>query len=430
MQWEEIDVEKVAQDLELLAKQKSGFDSHALAEKFEVVLDLEVVAEVAGDLENLRAARLAALRSVLRNCVDRIALSETRTAASIYFFLLSPDELFDLGLSDSLLKSTLTQRREAIAHLRNDTASAFRNGDEHRMCPLVAGELLRYEVETRKRPPLPPVDEHERDAGLDAMTTRSATQAVSRAISSFYHEDQHLLALASLLIPDRPIYYDAALQLAMSDGARKDEYEYRLSFSFTAEMQEYVVGYVARSPLTDALLVGAKGVTDVYSFSTPAGRDECYDKVNGSLDVVTLITSLSDGRTRHQPARLEPVPEDEYGHYLATELDQHSDSVKLLRARLPQPQSGSHSRVNISQHFTERKSDHFCYWVADRPIFLRHVRVDVRDFTPPASERERRVTFQPFMMTTNKDLSLDRDNVIDVETANWLIRGQGFVVVW
>jgi hypothetical protein len=244
-----------------------------------------------------------------------------------------------------------------------------------------------------------------------------------------YRRDSHLLPLASLLVPDRAIYYDAIIHLRLEDHPDDESlYNYRLSLTFTANLSEYVVGYVAGSQLTDVLLSGAQNLTDVYSFSTVEARDACYEKLCGSVDVVTLITTMQDGRTRHQALKLEPVPEADYESYLGIENELYSNSVRLLRAPIPH-HSDQMVRLRVTQSFEQNKSDHFCYWVIDRPLYLRQLRADTRDFTPPETDRSGRLTLQPFMMATDAEISL-RDGQVDVETENWLIRGQGFALIW
>jgi hypothetical protein len=425
-----LDVEALEGDLSVLAHQKSGFERpEALMDRLQVLLSLQAVKQVAGAMQDSRAARVAALRTVLRQSVGRIVSEATRRTAAIYFFLLTSKELEALGLSPTLTQAPLGERRQAIANLLHSTPAAFRNGDEHRICALVAGELLCYETKVchmLDEPKLPELDGSE---STTSITAQGATQAIRLAISQLYRNDTRLLPLASLLVPDRVIYYDAVVDLTLIDSeADPERYIYRLSLTFTAELSDYVVGYVCRSHLTDTLLVGTKRVTDVYSFSTDDARDECVKRLSGSLDVVTLVTARPDGRTAHKGLRMEVVPKDEYEVYLGDEYEKHGKDIKLLRAKLPESQVPV--RLKVVQEFSLHKSDHFCYWVADRPIYLRQLRVDTRQFTPSGSSRDGRVTLQPFMMATNAEIALHIDRTMSEETDNWLIRGQGFTVVW
>jgi hypothetical protein len=426
----DLDVEKVEHDLATLAHHKAGFDRpETLVERLNVVLALDAVTEVVGQLQDSRTARVVALRTVLRQCVGRMTSEATRVMTSLYFFLYTEDELEQRGLSPQLAHAPLGERRAAIASILKTTPSAFRNGDEHRLSPLLAGELLCYETEIRRIAADPDlVTDPDQQGHPSVMTARGATQAVSRALAHLYRDEHQLLSLASLVVPDRVIYYDAFVELSLHDAVNDPErYVYRLALTFTTALSEYVVGYVARSHLTDTLLVGAKRLTDVYSFSTETARDECVAGVTGSLDVVTLVTSRG-GQTLHKPLRVEPVPLDEYESYLDDEYERYGEDIKLLRAALPD--SEKTVRLKVIQEFSAHKSDHFCYWVADRPIYLRQLRVDTREFTPPGSGRGGRVTLQPFMMATNAEIALHIDGKMSEETENWLIRGQGFTVVW
>lgn len=423
-----MDVETIENELSFLARQKTGFERpDALAAGLHELLALTAVREVAKPMQDSTVARVAALRTVLRNAIDRIRSESTRRTAAVYFFALTPAELEALHLDPQLVASPLGKRREAIATLLRSTPSAFRNRGEHRICALVAGELLCYETELAQQAREPEPSMIDR-TDVPSATAVGAAQAVRRAISRLYSNDRGLMPLASLVVPDRVVYYDTALDLTLTDDANDtNRYTYRLTLSFTAALKEYVVGYVTRSQLTDTLLVGSRGITDIYSFSTVDARNKCVECLAGSLNVVTVVTKR-DGRTIHKGVRLEEVPPEEYGPYLSEEYDRHGQDIILLRATFPN--SETDYRLKIVQQFSLIKSDHFCYWVADRPIYLRQLRVDVRGFTPPGTDRGGRVTLQPFMMATNAEIALHVDGTLTEETDNWLVRGQGFTIVW
>lgn len=423
------DIEAIDADLSFLARRKAGFEQpEALMRGMQVLLSLDVVRRAAGKMEASQIARVAALRGVLRKVIDGCELDATRTAAGVLLFLLSPEELTEQGFDPELDQAPIGQRREAIAAHLGKGVGAFRTADEPRLCALVAGALLRYETEVRLLAAHSigmPVEEAG-PSGED-LDSRATSASLLRVLSGLYGNHRRLRPLVSSVIPDRPIYFDSGLSLRLTDV---DDlmYRYELTFTFTAELDEYVVGYVTRSPLTDALLAGPHRLTDVYSFSNIEARDVCCAEVTNDLNVVTRITELPDGRTKHQPLRLVEVEESDYTLYLQDLGDIDLSVVTLLKADLPD--SPSPHRLRLTQAFTLNKSDHFCYWVADRPIYLRHLRLDTSSFTPPASERAGRITLQPFMMATNAELALDERGQIDIETENWLLRGQGFTVVW
>jgi len=81
-----LDVETIERDLAVLSHHKAGFERpEALVPRLETVLSLQAVDQVVGAMGDNRAARVIALRTVLRQCVDRIARESTRLMASIYF---------------------------------------------------------------------------------------------------------------------------------------------------------------------------------------------------------------------------------------------------------------------------------------------------------------------------------------------------------
>jgi hypothetical protein len=424
-----IDVEELEGDLLTLAHHKTGFERpEGLARDLRTILDLHCVKQVAGG-DSGRVDRVAALKMVLRLCADKFKNEQTGLAVKIYFFLLSKEELKDFSLPATLATALLGERQEAIGELLGTTSAGFRGSGAHRLPALLAGELLRHEIEARKIEPVNPLGSSE--AGLDpspsALDARGAIQAIQQAVRHVYHDNAFLLPLASLIVADRPPYYDVSLNFSMSDGPTDDVFLYRMSLAFTAQLTEYVIGYVSSSYLSDSLLVSSPRLTDVRSFATNAERDACHSDHMESVDTVTVMKKRSDGTTFPKGVRLKDVPVEEYPHYLPQHEDP-SNAVKLLRADLQT--SAAPIRLRLNHESMHKKNGHFCYWVADRPTYVRSLRIDLRSFTPEPSKRNGRLTVQPFMMATSADLALDESGVLDEETDNWLIRGQGFVVVW
>ena len=424
-----IDVEALEGELLTLARHKGGFERpEGLARNLRTILDLHCVQQIAGG-QGGGVASVAALKAALRHCADKIQNEQTGLIARIYFFLLSKEELEESVLSTTLATAVLGERREAIADLLGTTVGGFRGGNERRLPALLAGELMRHEVEVRKSEPIDVLatDQLQSDSSPTVLDARGSIQAIQQALKHVYNESAQLLPLASLVVADRPPYYDASPSLSLSDQDDPERYTYSLTLAFTAELTEYVVGYVSQSYLTDSFLVAARQLTDVFSFSTDAGRDACHKRVRDTADTITAIRKRSDGRTTRSGIRLEDVPFEEYGDYLP-DYDNPHDAVRLLRAQLqPDP---TPIRLKIVQESTQSKSDHFCYWVADRPIFVRHLRIDLREFSSEPSARDQRLTVQPFMMATSAALALDDTSILDEETDNWLVRGQGFCVIW
>jgi hypothetical protein len=72
-------------------------------------------------------------------------------------------------------------------------------------------------------------------------------------------------------------------------------------------------------------------------------------------------------------------------------------------------------------------SEHFVYWVADRPMFISTLSVDVRELV---RDSERQVAVQVFLSDV-ESLLLDADEGhLSLRLDRWILQGQGVVAVW
>ncbi len=137
-----LDVERVAGALAQLAAVKSGFSKPPDLSHLGVLLSLGVVGDLVGDQRPRAAAQAIALRSVLDRVTDRISNTRTREQARIYLFL---DE------DEGLQTGTLSRRRREIEDRFDYGRDRYRQGDEAFVRAIVAGELVRFEIEEAYR---------------------------------------------------------------------------------------------------------------------------------------------------------------------------------------------------------------------------------------------------------------------------------------
>ena len=406
----------IDEELRLLARQNDGFENpKALAAKLNLLLDLSCVKEAAISNRNSSAARVIGLQQVLSTVIGRISDEGMRRAATIYFFLEDPAELRFMKERRAAIESAL--------HMRKDE---YRFGQEQRMRGVVAAELLRFEMETRGGALLPVPSDAEEPLPPD----QSALRVIVNALSRHYLNREDLSPLGSLIIPDRPVYYDVMVEMQFHDDpSSTDHLLYDSTVTFTAELNEYVMGIVDKPGLCDVLLGECQHITDIFSCSDKASRQRKAQELARSADTVSLTERTTAGKTRLRPVPLEPIKQKDYGRYLEHLADGHRNDVSLLQGRLPDTALPL-PRLTVSQRLHLDKADHFCYWVADRPMYIRRFDIDLSRFTPSISGRDGIVTVQPFMMAGATQATLDKNPHISLAIENWLVRGQGIAVIW
>jgi hypothetical protein len=132
-----------------------------------------------------------------------------------------------------------------------------------------------------------------------------------------------------------------------------------------------VLAVTADGMVADQLLASGH-VTDGWKVSDPSALESA---VGRALAVSPLRVRVGhDGVRQTIAVALHRVPRREYPHYGAT------DGAVLLRGTIPRSDSGV---VHLTTEYSWEmaKSDHFCYWVADRPLYLERITFDCRALT-------------------------------------------------
>lgn len=84
-------------------------------------------------------------------------------------------------------------------------------------------------------------------------------------------------------------------------------------------------------------------------------------------------------------------------------------------------------RVRQYFHWSQDLKEHFIYWYADRPMFIRSITVDVRELLRTG---ERDVVVHAFLGGLDS-LMLDTDEGhLSTRLDRWVVQGQGVVAVW
>lgn len=419
------DVEAIERDLRALGEHRGGFDNpQPLADKLRCVLELRSVVEASGTTANSRVARVAALRSVLRGALRLINSESTRTVAGVLLFLLDDEELATLGVDPVVARGRLhTDRRPAIARLLRISVDALRKTEEPRVRALVAGELMRYELQTTDR--VPP------QAGTAGPPAITAAKTIRLALRDVYPRGARLSQLGACLVPDRPVFQNALVEMRLADDpADNARYLYELRLTFEAVLDEYVVAIVNRPHVLDEVMSEAHGITDLYVCAGERARREHAQNLCQASDALLAVDDV--GRApRRRGIRLALVPEADYTRYTGDAEETVLAQLTLLRADLRSYRSPEGSvRLQTKQRLILSKHEHFCFWLADRPTYVQRLRVDARELMLEQGDGARELSAQPFMLAGNVRAVFDRHQVMELQPDAWLLPGQGLAVSW
>jgi hypothetical protein len=120
------------------------------------------------------------------------------------------------------------------------------------------------------------------------------------------------------------------------------------------------------------------------------------------------------------------VPANALHKYISPPVGMAASELALFVADLS-GESAEPVRVRQYFHWSQDLREHFIYWCADRPMFIRSITVDVRELLRIG---EREVVVHAFLGGLGS-LMLDTDEgYLSTRLDRWVVQGQGVVAVW
>jgi hypothetical protein len=250
-------------------------------------------------------------------------------------------------------------------------------------------------------------------------------ECIVRDLASLYEPDG-LGRLAWMIVSDAPVY-DASVTLKLRDNA-DDAASYLLTLSTTGACRRsaYYLAVTARATLTDLIKSTCDQVAGDFTCSHQSHVMERAEAWTNDESVLTLLSSDADELAKEDPLPLRLADEAEREEVLATIPPDLRRDVALLRADIPRAGTDPPSRVELRLTSLMARSDHYCFWVADRPTFLTTMTFDASGMTLGKGER---FTLQPCFRGPAYE-PRPHDNVYEIHVDGWIVRGQGAVLVW
>jgi hypothetical protein len=352
--------------------------------------------------------RVAALRELLREVADRFEERSTNDLRRPER-PLAPAVRLLLDLADDSERLSVADRQQAVAERWGVASESFRTHMQSRVLVAVAAELRALSG----------------DDGTTLGPTSSAGQIVNEALRGFYVDASNVLTLTNTVVSTKPHYADVNVELILKDDPN-DPGGYLLDYrmGFETAVREYVVGFVERATLCDAIMAEAPRVHDVWTFSDRASLERFAQELVRADSTVRVIGRSDSGATRFESLHPVPIDAQEYAHYLGKIDPRLYSEVHLFRA--PVPGLASPVRFATQYQFHMRKSDHYCYWVADRPMYLRQLTFNASDFCAGAD-----ITLTPQPVLGVSAIEAERDGrSFRFPIENWVVSGQGAILVW
>jgi hypothetical protein len=124
--------------------------------------------------------------------------------------------------------------------------------------------------------------------------------------------------------------------------------------------------------------------------------------------------------------QLQRVEPEEHSAVLSELPHKLHGDIVLLKANLPRSPSDPPTHLELHLPSLMSRNDGYCYWLADRPTFLKTITFDASALTLREGES---FTLQPCLRATAYEPE-PHDNVFTIGIDSWVVRGQGALLHW
>ncbi|RAS64970.1 hypothetical protein C8D87_105465 [Lentzea atacamensis] len=125
-------------------------------------------------------------------------------------------------------------------------------------------------------------------------------------------------------------------------------------------------------------------------------------------------------------AHFRKVPSSALRKHISLPIGMVPSDVSLFIADLSQ-ESTEMVHVRHYYRWTQTIGEHFLFWSAGRPMFVRTITMDLRELV---QGNQREVFVQPFLDTVDSLVLDAKDGHLMLRLDRWLVRGQGVVAIW
>lgn len=251
------------------------------------------------------------------------------------------------------------------------------------------------------------------------------TDSVESALAHYYRPAApSLRTLAQLVVPAGSPFYDTDITLALEDGPDADFYCLTYTLEATTQLDDVVIALTTRASLTDLLLAECPDLTDSFTCSDEDGSTAFIEGLTSKqppIEVWCLVNSPS-GATERKPIPLLRVSDTERDSFLSRLDSSSSSEVILLKGRLPGARGSMRRIAHCICDPRMRVAEHYAFWLADRPTFVRRIVVNAFSFTPP-------VHIHPMIGNVAYEWEWTKERC-DVSVNNWLVKNQGVFLTW
>jgi hypothetical protein len=258
--------------------------------------------------------------------------------------------------------------------------------------------------------------------------TREPLAETVEAISSLYPAGSDLRQLAAMIVPSRPPVEDAEISLTLEDAEDASLYSLLLTNTTLTRSGPFYLAITSRATLSDLIVTMCPKVGEVFACSSAADVEQrATEWSERGRSLFTAIGKDDRGLTTRSALSLERLSDEDKASVLTGLSDEDIDATAVLAAEIPDRIAAKGLvSIEVRLYSQMERRDHYCYWLANRPTFVKKIAVNWSALTLPEDQKIRlRSTIRATAYEPHYD-----DSGCEFRVDGWLVAGQGVLVTW
>ena len=269
-------------------------------------------------------------------------------------------------------------------------------------------------------------------ANMDVLQRLSPTELLTAALKQLYGTSENLESLLYAITPERGIFKDVDVSFVLSNiKDAPDECMVDMRYSATATgFTEYVAAFVLDSKVAAHLVATCPKLVNVWSFVDMVALNAAVTFAKTVRGAFQYMVSNETGNFGPlHSTTLEEVPMEEYTRYDVPSVGPDGQTIILLRKFISRYTDREAVLITRMQSRMS-KYERYCYYWEDRPSYVRRVAFDWSRLSYPVRQKPKYFLVPFFLPKGPLPIIPDDATRIEVPVEQWIVRGQGLLLLW
>lgn len=243
---------------------------------------------------------------------------------------------------------------------------------------------------------------------------------IEHAVRRLFKSDLEMHSVVSQLAPSKRIYKEVSIELESHQVTIK-QVELTISINLEAELRNVYLGVTKRAEHTTALTNSELDFFDVITIPGDPELESAQEAIRAQLKFY-----FQDITKRSKELTFISLSKTEQEALLSPPTGMTHDDFIVFRFP-PNAMHAGPQKVRAKYKLTIPYTEHFIYWCADRPMFVRQLTVDASSI---ASFSGHQVRFQLFIAGSESTALDTHESKLSIKPNKWLLDGHGVAAIW